>query len=330
MSEVVVAALMWLVVLCVGVSRQGDSDRSVLISSSAIAFALTLNIDPLYFAGDAILGGANRLELVSDLALMIGISFLLRAVLRATRGARNSRVELVAMTTLIAVCVAIALTFTQISAKPTSTTFMRDFGNQTAAAAYSMIQFAYVGSAMMVMGRVAIRHSSELVNSVARASLRIVSAGCVAAIILSATIIGMDITHLVGAHFLLAALSAAYEPLYLAAIVMLCVGFSAPPMARRLDRLRRHNRTKVLVQTLSPAWSESVDFAIAIPVERYAEGPFDSTADSLEFHLHRMIVELRDAATKTKTDLPFATTRLLVEAESHLAANTSLKVASSL
>lgn len=313
------AAFMWLVAVCVGVSQQKDSDRSVLISSSAIAFALTLNIDPLYLSIDTVLGSSNWLELVSDVALMVGISFLLRAIFRSTRDSTHSFTDFLAMVALVAVCIAIAVTFTQIDARPTSTSFMHDFGNQMPAAVYSIIQFGYVGAAMIVMAWVAIRHSGELPSRIGRTSLRVVCAGCVAAAVLSATVIGMDITHLMNALPLFDALSVAYEPLYITAIVLLCVGFSAPPVARRLGVVRRDRRTKSLVTRLTPGWSTRVDQSHAIPVSHYGHGTVDAETDSLELQLHRMIVELRDAATKTKTPLSIEISSVLVAAESHLA-----------
>jgi hypothetical protein len=316
-SEIIAATFMWAVVVSSGFGQTKSGDRSILISSTSIAVALTLNIDDIYTFGDAQLGGRNLLELFSDLALMVGISFLLRAILRATRVETDPKAERWAAIALLVVCTATTALFSQISAVPTSTTFMMSFGNQVAAASYSMVQFIYVGAAMAVMGRIALRHSDEMTNLLSRISLRLVSLGCACAIALSATIIAMDLAHLAAAHSTLNTLSLFYGPLYNCAIALLCVGFALLPVVRKLEGLRYARRTKSHFKQMSCVWNSTVDTEAAISASLYAEGASLGRSD-LELRLHRMIMEVRDATIERSQALSPELERKVQMAEAHL------------
>lgn len=316
MSEIVIAAFMWGVVSCVAISQARDSDRSVLISSLAVAVSLSFNIDAIYLAGDQLLGGRNWLELVSDLALMAGISFLLRGLLRATVGRRRAY-EWLQTVGLFIGCVVLAVLFARIVAPTSSTTFMLSYGRQTTAAAYSISQFLFVGAAMLIMAVVSIRHLSELTHTMSRASFLLVSVGCVLAVLLSAVIIGMDLAHVAGNIRLMNALSILYQPFYTGAIALLCVGYSVPPVVRRAQTLRYRRETSLLLNEVSRVWRDTVDMQVAIPVNGYRQlGGLDNVSGDVV--LHRMVVEIRDAAIKNQAALPAAADRFVRAAETHL------------
>ncbi len=318
MSQIVVAALMWGFVLCGAVSAGQDSDRSMWDSSVAIAVSLSLNIDAIYVAGDRLLGGANWLELVSDVLLMVGMFFLLRGLLRATRGGRNPQVERGLSVILVLVCLVLAVFFLNISAPVTSTTFMLSYGAQPAAAAYSITQFLSVGVATAVMAGVCFRHAKQMGPAVSRGALRMVGAGNLCAVSLSVLIIGMDVTHATGDLPGMRALSAGYEPLYVSAIALLCIGYSIPPLVRRAETFHYRHDTSTLLDKITPVWRDTVDMDAAIPVNQYVQPHHGGANLGNEALLHRMIVEIRDATVKNRRALPPAADHLLRTAERHL------------
>jgi hypothetical protein len=318
MTEIVIALLLWGVVIAEAVSRARDSDRSILISSAAIALSLTFNIDAIYLAGDMMLGGANWLELISDLALLVGISFLLRGLLRATRKINGPRIEHWQTGMLIVVAILVSVLFVLIDAPASSTTFMLDFGDQPAAAAYSITQFASVGTATLIMAWMSFRHLGEMPQRVSRASLLLVCAGCVCGLLLSALIISMDLAHVTGGLATMEALSVAYDPLYVAAIAFLCIGNAIPPTVRRANTHRDRVETNALLRQMAPVWEEVVDADAAISVSQYYRAAGHDGSEDKERVLHRMIVEIRDATSGRKATLRPAADALVRRAENHL------------
>ena len=138
MIQVFAAAVIWGLVLCLLPSMRRRSDHSIMVAAVTIATALTLNVDTIYLEGDRLLGGRNVLDLVANILMVVGIYFLSRAILRAadpdeTMDRRNRG----GLALLGLVVVALILSFSLVDAPRTSTSFMKDFGGQWAAAAYS-------------------------------------------------------------------------------------------------------------------------------------------------------------------------------------------------
>ena len=152
MTPILVSVLMWALVAVLLILRRGRADRSITYSAVTIAIAMTLNIDPVYIWVDGLLGSTNVATLLADLALMVGIFFLGRAVAKAGRDQRGI-VRIALGRTLLAIALAgVTASFLLIDRGSTTTTFMLDLGAQPAAAAYSIIQFAYDAVIVSAMG----------------------------------------------------------------------------------------------------------------------------------------------------------------------------------
>ena len=83
MIQVLAATLMWGLVLCLLPGIRRRADHSIVVAAVTIAAALTLNVDRVYSAGDALLGGRNVLDLGANILMVVGIYFLSRGILRA-------------------------------------------------------------------------------------------------------------------------------------------------------------------------------------------------------------------------------------------------------
>lgn len=76
MTQILVAALMWVLVVSLLIVRRKRADRSITYASITIAVAMTLNVDAVYAAIDPVLGGTNIATLIADTLLMVGLFFL--------------------------------------------------------------------------------------------------------------------------------------------------------------------------------------------------------------------------------------------------------------
>ncbi len=83
MIQIVAAALIWLLVICLLPGIRVRRDHSVLTAAITISVALTLNIDQVYVGIDSVLGGRNFVDLLANVSMVVGIYFLSRAIIRA-------------------------------------------------------------------------------------------------------------------------------------------------------------------------------------------------------------------------------------------------------
>lgn len=314
MTQVLVSVLMWALVTVLLILRRGRGDRSITYSALTIAIAMTLNIDAVYSWVDGLLGGTNIATLVADLALMVGIFFLGRGVAKVT-GDRRRVVQIALGRTLLALAVAgVAASFFLIDRGATTTTFMLELGAQPAAAAYSMIQFAYDGVIVTAMAAAATRQivQSRGTDRLPAASLVI---GSLSGLALSIVIIAMDIAHLAGNLPLMFALGVAYDPLFLSTFLFLCVGLAGQPALRWGGARSRARSTRGLVDRVNPIWERAI--RVRPGLSQFDRG---LVAQDPETRLHRQVVEIRDAVIDPRVTFELSEYERVVvdEAEAHL------------
>ncbi|MEV1130518.1 hypothetical protein [Agromyces sp. NPDC049794] len=315
MIPVLVATLMWILLVSLLVLRRRREERTITYATLTIAVSMTLNIDPVYEVLDAVVGGQNLVTLIADLALMIGVFFLGRGVMKASD--RQPRVVQFALgrTALAVALVFSIVAFVFIDQRGTTTTFMLDLGDQPAAAAYSMIHFTYYGVVLAAMAALAAQRIrvSQGTQRLPPTSLLL---GSLFGLTLSAVVISMDIAHGVGNLELMAAVSVAYGPLYLCTFVFLCLGFASQPVLRSLQTRSRAQRTRALILELQPAWGRAI--SVRPGISQSADAAFQTSEP--ETVLHREIVEIRDALIDSRVafDLSEEERELVDRAERHL------------
>lgn len=315
MIPLLVSALMWLLVGSLLILRRGREERTITYAALTIAVAQTLSIDAVYEALDRLIGGTNILNVVADLALMIGVFFLGRGVAKASTN-QPWAVQLTLGRSTIAVAVVCAIAaFFLIDRGGTTTTFMLDLGEQPAAAAYSTIQFLYYGSVLTAMAVLAARQldTSRGIQFLPPASLVV---GSIFGVTLTATVITMNLAHVANNVELVTAVSAAYGPLYLLTFFFLCLGFAAQPAARTLEARSRDRRTWMLVRQLEPIWAEAT--RVRPGISQNEDVAFRN--DKPETRLHRQVVEIRDAMIDTRVSFNVREPdrELIERAERHL------------
>jgi hypothetical protein len=313
---VLVSTLMWILLISLLVLRRGREERTITYATLTIAVSMTLNIDPIYEVLDSALGGVNLVTLIADLALMIGVFFLGRGVMKASD--RQPRVVQLALgrTALAVALVFSIVAFIFIDQRgTTTTTFMLDLGDQPAAAAYSMIHFTYYGIVLAAMAALAAQRIR-----VSRGSQRLpptsLLLGSLFGLALCAVVITMDVAHAVGNLELMAAVSFAYGPLYLCTFFFLCLGFASQPVLRSLQTRSRAQTTRALILELEPAWGRAT--TVRPGISQSADAAFRSSEP--EAVLHREIVEIRDALIDARVsfELTEGERELVDRAERHL------------
>ena len=318
MIQTLVATLMWALVASLLVFRHKRADRSITYAALAIAIAMTLNVDLVYTAVDPLLGGTNIATLLADSLLMTGLFFLGRGVMKSGEYRPQPVRAALSATMLVASLLAITVAFLLIKRGTTTTQFMSDLGAQTATATYSIINFAYgllVVATMLALAVSQYRHSA----GIQRLPAALLTVGSAFGVALCLTVIIMDITHATGRLDVMYAVQQTYDPLSLLAFLFLCAGFAAQPAVRRAQHRARRRRTNALATQLEPLWNRATSLrpglSQADPVATITEDP--------EGHLHRMIVEIRDAMIDPRVAFDTSRTErtLLERAESHLLGN---------
>lgn len=315
MSVVIVAAAMWLLAASLLILRRGRAERNITYAALTIAIAMTLNTDPVYRALDRLAGGDNLVTLVADVALMIGVFFLGRGVMKASEHQPRAVSLALGRGALLTAILGAIVAFFLIELGSTTTNFMLELGDQPAAAAYSMIQFVYYGTVLSAMAVLAAQQfrNSEGVQVLPPASLFI---GSLLGVVLSIVVIAMDLAHVFDNLGLMKEIAITYEPLRLLAFLFLCLGFAGQPAARTLQARSRQRRTRMLVDELKPLWAEATTARPGISLNNQSAFP----TDELDILLHRQVVEIRDAMIDTRVQFRLSERdRALVErAERHL------------
>jgi len=315
MTAIIVATAMWLLAASLLILRRGRSERNITYAALTIAVAMTLNTDPVYRPLDRLAGGDNLVTLMADVALMIGVFFLGRGVMKASeRQPKTVRLALGRVALVTAILGAV-VAFSLIDLGGTTTSFMLELGDQPAAAVYSMIQFVYYGIVLSAMTVLAARQfrNSEGVQKSPPASLFI---GSLLGVSLSVVVIAMDLAHVFNELDLMTEIAVTYEPLRLLTFLFLCVGFAGQPAARTLQARSRERRTRKLVDDLRPIWAEATKARPGISQDRQVAVPTDEP----ETVLHRQVVEIRDALIDARVNFAVSESEkeLIERAERHL------------
>src|SRR5699024_3550157 len=148
------ACIMWALTICLLLFRPRNKDHSMTWAAAAIAASVTLNIDRLYIAFDKLVGGHNFGDLLSNLALILGVFFLARAISHVYDYSNKAIRSLLGPASLVVAVIAMIGSFAWIDDQHTSTVFMVDYGDQLAAAVYSSVQYLYFGIVLICMARI--------------------------------------------------------------------------------------------------------------------------------------------------------------------------------
>jgi len=314
MVELVVSALMWALVVVLVVFRRARKERSVLYAAITIAVTMMLNDDGLYRVVDAWFGGRDIVHLISAITLMVGVHYLAQGISRT--GVHRAFGGWPARIALFAAIVVTTAAFLLVPHRgETTDSFMRVYGTYPAATVYSSAQyvyFLYVFAGLVVASIATIRRAHLRREKVAGALL-IVGSFCV--LLLSVTVIAMNLAQLSGGLAAAQPWRPAYYLLQVLTFAFLVAGLAVAPIVRWVGESRRAREVQRWVDRLDPLWLEAI---AARP------GPgLDQERTDPEHRLHRRIIEIRDAAMDGRNDFTLDADEraLLRDAEERLLAD---------
>ncbi|MGX5718023.1 hypothetical protein [Arthrobacter sp. MAHUQ-56] len=249
--QILPAVILWGVVVVRLIGLRFGWRLGILPAVSLVAAGATLNIDAVYLAIDAPLGGRNLLNLFVHLLMGMGMTELSRLLLRATgRASRRWNAVMIAVLVLVvAQAVLLLISDTQGSA----TNFTDAFAHVPAVAWYQASFFAWVGLITGYTGIECTRRNRCGESRGFRIGFDIVSAAClsgVAAVTTKMALILLEVFAIDGDFEQL--LYVGYRALIAITIVGFAVGFILPSYGRVRRGLRaRRNRARDL-GTLRP------------------------------------------------------------------------------
>ncbi|MCC9176841.1 hypothetical protein [Arthrobacter sp. zg-Y750] len=300
MITILVSVFMWLLVLTLLLRARSRPDNTMLKAAVVIAASLTTNINGVYLWAAHQLPWPNALDLVSNIFLIAGIYYLSRAIARGaaagdTGAAPGQRwIPAAAGATILVMVVSFAF----IDDPAVSTTFMLDYGDQTAAAIYSGIQYLYLFAVLAGTLLTCIRNVPHMRRRRFRAGFRIIGWGCCAGMGLCSSVIVMDVAHVAGAESLMRAVGTVYDISYALTVLLLASGLAVPPLGRVLSEFSVRRQIQELEPQVKALWLSTVAMAPAVSLlgttaGSVAAGPEKTARDATDT-IHRLVIEIHD------------------------------------
>ena len=321
MTNLVVAAFMWLLVLTLSLRARTRPDNSMLKAAVVIAASLTTNINEVYLGAGEFLPWGNALDLVSNILLIVGVFYLSRAITRgATAGEAQGKGARWGYAGALVTIMVMIVSFTGIENPVPSTRFMLDYGDQPEAALYSAIQYVYIFAVMAATLGTCVRNVPKMRRRRFRAGFSIIGAGCAAGLLLCVSVILMDITHVTGQEDIMRDIGGAYDVLYPLTVLLLVVGLAVPPLGKVINDLTIKRHIRQLEPQLKALWTKTVaqtpdvslrGSAATVPEAR------KTTRDATD-GIHRLVIEIHDWLAVTgnaDAELPATDTAALRQAE---------------
>jgi hypothetical protein len=298
MMNLLVAAFMWLLVLTLSLRARARPDNSMLKAAVVIAASLTTNINEVYRWAGELLPWANALDLVSNILLIIGVFYLSRAItLGATAGSSRGSGGVWGQAGAPGTAVVMVVSFAAIDNPMPSTTFMLDYGDQPAAALYSAVQYVYIFAVMAATLGTCVRNVPRMRRRRFRAGFSIIGTGCGVGLLLCASVIVMDVTHVTGQEGIMRSVGGVYDVLYPLAVVLLSVGLAVPPLGRIINDISIKRQIRQLEPQLKALWTKTAartpDVSLIGSTPDTAPALRKSARDATDA-IHRLVIEIHD------------------------------------
>lgn len=299
---VLIAAAIWAALIGVAILRRhSPTDRSTIYLGMAVGFGLLLNIDLVYLAVDATLGGENYADLLANTAIIVGFSSFARGIAKAANVSSPVAKIMLGPYVLVAVMILSAAAFSMIETSGSSTRFMADYGDQPAAAAYSIVQHLYFGTVTLAMAVVCIGQRAQA-RGFMLAAINVLLIGSLGQTLTCIDVIVMDIAHLAGNEDLLGIGQSIYDYCNGLSIMLIAAGFVMIPTARIRAARRTDKQIARLINDLHPAWSRAAEARSS----RLSLQP----AGDQESVLYRQLIEIRDAQASLGSQFELSATEV--------------------
>lgn len=292
----IIAGALWILTLVRAAGYRKGQDPTVLLCSLTFALSFSTDIDEIFQPIDEALGGWNSTNLVGHLLFSVGVYLLARSIVHGAGPARFRSIDLVGRLALGTVLCAQLVTFMMIRTDGPAGAFSTVYGEQTAALWYSLSEIFFTMGVLGMTGFVCFRYLRRMKSHRFRLGFLLTGIGCVLAAATEAISIEYVLRIYNRTLHSLSVFGALHNPLYILAVVTLAAGLAIPPLLRTVQTGSRNRAARYYLSELTPLWRLAT-------AERTHMRIAPDQSDTAR--LHRMVVEIRDAALNDATVWPY-------------------------
>lgn len=291
----IIAGALWVLTIVRAAGYRRGQDPTVLACSLVFALSFSTDVDEIFQPIDEALGGWNSTSLAGHLLFSVGVYLLARSIIQGAGPARFRLIDLSIRAALgVVLCVQL-VSFLMIRTDGPVGAFATAYGDQAAALWYSMSEIIFTIGVLGMTGFVCLRYLGRMRSRRFRTGFLLTGIGCALATLTEATSIEYVVRIYTRTLDSLSLLSALHSPLYVLAVLTLVAGLTTPPLMRTLGERTRNRTARTYLAELAPLWrlatAERSHMRIAPDRSHTAR-------------LHRMVVEIRDAALNDVTVWP--------------------------
>lgn len=296
--EFIPAAVLW-VLSVVRLPAAFDRHRgSVFRATILAAVACTLYIPAVYYSVDPLLGGRNRVGLVTLLSLLLGFWQFRTAILLAAVPDIQARRRQLALGRLAAAlaCAAVTGGFLVSRVDVTDQNLPLTYGDQPGMAVFLWTGSAFIMWICVDIARVCRRNLPQMHARVFRSAFALIAGGCFlfALMLLDRLLYGAVVRIEGSGNATADILNVFYwlgEPV---AVVLVSLGLLLPRLTEQLKHRAFGIRVRRLLLDVRPIWNRVAATQRHMVLEKHRASPLIVLSRHAETQLHRRIVEIRD------------------------------------
>jgi hypothetical protein len=291
----IIAGALWVLTVVRAVGYRRGQDPTVLACSLVFALSFSTDIDEIFQPIDVALGGWNSTNLAGHLLFSTGVYLLAGSIIQGAGPSRFRLIDLSSRAALAVVLCVQLISFLLIRTNGPAGAFATVYGEQAAAVWYSMSEIIFAIGVLGMTGFVCFGYLNKMKSRRFRTGFLLTGIGCALAALTEATSIEYVIRIYTRTLDSMSFLSALHSPLYVLAVLTLVAGLTTPPLMRNVASRSRNRAARTFLADLAPLWSQATAERSHM---RIAPDQSDIS------RLHRMVVEIRDAALNDATVWP--------------------------
>lgn len=296
--EAVPAAALW-VLTVLRLPTALDAHRgSVFRATILAAIACTLYVPAVYYTVDPVLGGHNRVGLVTLLSLLLGFwQFRTAILLAAVTDTEVRRRQLVlGRFAAAAVCTTVTAGFLASRVDGTDPNLPLTYADQPGMAVFLWTGSAFIMWVCLDIARVCRSNVPHMHAPAFRSAFSLIAGGCVlfALVLLDRLIYGAVIAAEGADSQTAAALTGFYWIGETAAVLLVSLGLLLPRMAGRLRQGSFALRARLLLMQIKPIWNDVTSCQRELVLQDHRPALLVFFSRHAEAQLHRHLVEILD------------------------------------
>ena len=296
--EVVPAAALWILTV-LRLPAAFDPDRgSVFRATILAAIACTLYVPAVYYVVDPLLGGHNRVGLVTLLSLLLGFwQFRSAILLAAVSDAKVRRRQLaLGQRVTFVVCTAVTAGFLGSRVEETDPNLPLTYGDQPGMAVFLWAGSAFIMWVCLDIARVCRSHVPHMRARAFRSAFTLIAGGCILfALVLVDRLLYGILSEAEDADSPAAvALNTFYWTGETCAVLLVSLGLLLPRLAGSPKQDLFGLRLRMLLMEIRPIWNNVAYGRRELVLQDRRATLFLFFCRHVETQLHRRLVEIRD------------------------------------